>query len=155
MSTICVLVADSNCARIFEAESRKGSLLEQQTIVYPEARLPARELGADAPSSAFNSGGNYAGQSKHRIGNKTDIKKQQSLEFARDIVKQLKKTRMSHPFYSLVLIVPPKFLGTLRQELGDNLRNCISYELDKELTHMSAEEIRHHLPTILPLPVMV
>jgi len=153
MSAICVLVADNCRARIFDAASRTGSLRERQTILWPEARLRAREIGADAPSSSFNSSADHAGQSKHRTGDKSDIKNQQSIQFANDIVRQLKKSQKTHPFSSLILAAPPKFLGTLRQKLDDNLRDCISFELDKELTQLSADEIRNHLPKILPRQV--
>jgi protein required for attachment to host cells len=54
----------------------------------------------------------------------------------------------------LILIAPPKFLGTLRQKLDENLRNCISYEMDKELTNLTADEIRYHLPRVLPISEM-
>jgi protein required for attachment to host cells len=150
MSAICVLVADNSRARIFEALSRTDSLRERLTILCPEARLRACELGVDTPSSAFNSSGDITGQSKHRTGDKTDIKQQQSIGFASDIVKQLKQSRITHPFSSWILAAPPRFLGTLRKKLDDNLRDCISYELDKELTHLSAEDIRSHFPKILP-----
>jgi protein required for attachment to host cells len=150
MSAICVLVADNYRARIFEAESRKGNLRELQTILCPEARLFARELGTDTPSSALNSSANHTGQSRHRTGDKTDNKHQQSVQFASDIVSQLKKLQITHPFSNLILTAPPKFLGTLRKKLDNNLRNCISFELDKELTQLSADEIRDRLPVILP-----
>jgi protein required for attachment to host cells len=153
MSAICVLVADNCRARIFDAVSRTGSLRERQTILWPEARLHSQKIGADSRSSAFNSSADHAGQSKHRTGDKKDIKNQQAIQFANNIVRQLKQSQKTHPFSSLILAAPPKFLGTLRHKLDDNLRGCISFELDKELTHFSADKIRNHLPKILPRQV--
>ena len=150
MSAICVLVADNYHARIFEAVGHTGSLRERKTILCPEARLRARELGLDTSSSTFNSIGDNTSQSKHRTKDKMDIKQQQSIRFASDIVKQLQQSRKTNPFSSLILTAPPSFLGTLRKKLDGNLRDCISYELDKKLTHLSADDIRHHLPKILP-----
>jgi protein required for attachment to host cells len=150
MSFICVLVADNCRARIFDVASLTGSLIERKTILWLEASLRAREIDDDSPISAFNSSADNVGQRKHRTGDESGIKNQESILFANDIVKKLSQSQKTNPFCSLILAAPPKFLGTLKQKLDDNLRDCISFELDKELTQLSADEIRDHLTKILP-----
>ena len=151
MSTICVVVADNFRARIFETTSRTGSLNERQTLLYPEARLRVQDVNSDIPSAAFNSSADKNGQSRHHTSGKTDMRQQQSLRFASDIVKQLKRSQENCAFSSLILVAPSKFLGILRQQLDNNLEQSISYELHKELTQLDVDKIRAHLPIVLPI----
>jgi protein required for attachment to host cells len=61
--------------------------------------------------------------------------------FAKRIGDYLEKARTDHRFESLVLIAPPKFLGTLRKELGKEVRKLVAGEMPKGLSTLSAREL--------------
>lgn len=151
MHTSWILVADETRGRIFCAESRKGSINELEVLVHPEAKLSNQNLVSDA--SGLNRGGKH-GDGQHRLDEKSDLAQHHASQFAKDIVHRLHKARCEKKFSNLVIVSAPKFLGTLRKEINNGLKQHISYELDKDLTKLNADEIRQHLPSPLPITMI-
>ncbi|XKH61845.1 host attachment protein [Halomonas sediminis] len=50
----------------------------------------------------------------------------------------------------MIISATPRFLGLLRETLPEAVRKCLVLELHKDLTALSSEEIRAHLPERLP-----
>ncbi len=148
MSNILVVAADTTCARIFKASSSKGPLEEKDVLVHPENRLSEKDLISDRKGSTFSShGSGRSTYSKH-----TDTKDQGTKEFISEINDYLVRLEANNEFKQLIIIAAPKLLGTLKKQLNSGLQKCITYELNKNITKLNAEEIRSHLPKYLALP---
>jgi protein required for attachment to host cells len=67
-------------------------------------------------------------------------------DFARQFSQELETARQSGALQRLVLVAPPKFLGQLRAELQAPLEACVVNSVDKDYTHMAADEVAKHVP---------
>ena len=139
MSSI-VVVADSSCSRIFSRDASKNSLDEIETIVHPEARLHQQDLVSDSPGRNTSESGGHAYQ------NKTDPKQQETIDFAKRTARYLDEVRNRNKLDRLSILAAPAFLGELRKQLSEEIRERIVFELDKNLTRHSISDIQNHLP---------
>jgi len=145
MSNILVVAADSTCARIFKATSSKGPLEEKEVLVHPENRLSEKDLISDRKGSTFSShGSGRSSYSKH-----TDVKDQGTKEFINEINDCLMRLETNNEFKQLIIIAAPRLLGALKKQLNSGLQKRITYELNKNIAKLNADEIRTHLPKYL------
>jgi protein required for attachment to host cells len=145
MSNILVVAADTTCARIFKATSSKGPLEEKEVLVHPENRLSEKDLISDRKGSTFSShGSGRSSYSKH-----TDVKDQGTKEFINEINDCLMRLESNNEFKQLIIIAAPKLLGALKKQLNSGLQKRITYELNKNIAKLNADEIRLHLPKYL------
>lgn len=150
MSYTWVVVADSTRARIFDAESSSAALSEAEGLTSPEGRLHDRDMTSDLPGRSFDS--NKAG-GRHAMEPTTDPKHELAIEFARSIARHLDAARVKHDFEQLVIVAAPSFLGLLREQLNTACRKLVAFELNKNLVQQTPEEIRSHLPKLIPAVV--
>ena len=145
MKPTIIVVADSARARIFTADSDKSPLSEIETMAHPEGRLHDRDITSDLPGkdSAGDSSGGHAYQSE------TDPKKYELTEFAKRVADYLEKARNANKLSNLLIVAAPAFLGELRAHLTSETREKIVFELDKNITDHSLDDIRKHLPEFL------
>lgn len=141
MKPIVIVVADSTRARLFTTDSASSPLTEIETMAHPEGRLHDRDMTSDLPGK--NSGGDGSGG--HAYQSRTDPKKHELAAFAKRVADHLDKI----PASTLLLVAEPAFLGELRTHLSNATCEKIVFELDKNLTHHSPEDIRKHLPEFL------
>ena len=146
MKSTYVLVADSTHARLFSAESPSSQLIELETMNNPEGRLHDRDITSDIPGKINGS----SGAGGHAYEDETDPKEHLSVNFARRIAKYLEDGRNSRHFEQLLVVSAPAFLGELRSQFSSPLSKLVCFELAKNLTTHSNEEIRSHLPQYLP-----
>ncbi len=145
MSNILIVAADTTCARIFKATTSKGPLEEKEVLVHPENRLSEKDLISDRKGSTFSShGSGRSSYSKH-----TDTKDQGTKEFIKEINHYLMKLETNNEFKQLIIIAAPKLLGALKKQLNSGLQKRITYELNKNIAKLNADEIRMHLPKYL------
>lgn len=141
MSSIWVVAADTTRARVFSAETRNSSLVEQFDLVNPEARLHERDLTSDLSGRAANSAtgrsSSYGGDEKH--------KPESVRQFARLLADRLEHERARGTFKRLHIVAEPSFLGELRQALNDNTAAVVAGSVNKNLTRVSVDEIRSAL----------
>jgi len=142
MGSTWVLVADSSHARIFEAESSRGSLKELTDLIHPESRLHAQKLTSDLPGRTFDSNGH----GRHDLEERTDVKESEAINFARKINEYLEKSRIKGAFRRLVVAATPSFLGILRKTLNSNTSKMVTQEIDKNLVKLDIKDVRKHLP---------
>ena len=143
--TTWVVVADSSRGKIFVQDTHSSELLEQVDLVHPSARLRGVDLSSDRSgrhSGAF-------GQGSHLFDARTEAKEHEAESFAKEIAERLETGRTSGQFQKLVLMAPPKFLGELREQLGDEVRKLVVDEIAKDLVTHSAEEVRDKLRNVL------
>lgn len=142
MKSTWILVADSSRARVFTAETPSSPLQEINDLAHPAARMHEQRMTSDLPGK---DNGNI-GTGGHSYQDQTGPKEQGVIDFAKRISEYLEEGKNAHRFEQLLIISAPSFLGTLRNQLSAQTRNCICFELDKNITAHSAEDIRSHLP---------
>lgn len=143
--TTWVVVADSSRGKIYMQDKHSGDLQEQVDLVHPSARLHGVELTSDRSGRHVGA----FGQGSHLFDARTEAKDHEAETFAKEIAERLETGRTSGQFQKLVLMAPPKFLGELRKQLGDEVRKLVVEEIAKDLVTHSAEEVRDKLRDVL------
>ncbi|MGR9099595.1 MAG: host attachment protein [Gammaproteobacteria bacterium] len=146
MKASWILVADSCRARIFTADTPSSALREIEDFAHAEGRLHEQSMTSDLSGRDPGLGGTGG----HPYDDKTGPKKQEAVTFAKRIARHLDEAHNERKFDQLLVISEPSFLGKLRNEFSDQVRNVICFELDKNITQHNAGEIRRQLPEFLP-----
>ncbi|MCF7971364.1 MAG: host attachment protein [Methylococcaceae bacterium] len=139
MKPTWILVADSSRARFFVANSRT-ELQDIGELLHPEGRLHEHDMASDEPGRIASASGEHSYQ-KH-----ISPKEQEVINFAKSIASYVEEALNAYKFEQLMIIAEPKFLGNLRKQLPDKIQNTVSFELDKNITMLSKEEIIKYLP---------
>lgn len=145
MKLTWILVADSTRARIFTADTPSSPLEEIEDFSHAEGRLHDRDITSGLPGKIKS-----AGAGGHTFEQPTDPKKHEADVFALHIAKHLEEAHNINQFDQLLIVAGPAFLGLLRNHLPEQIKKLVRFELDKELTMLSAADIRQHLPPYLP-----
>lgn len=145
MKLTWILVADSTRARIFTADTPSSTLEEIEDFSHAEGRLHDREITSDLPGKIKSVGGGG-----HAFEQPTDPKKHEADNFAHRVAKYLEDAHNANRFEQLLIAAPPAFLGLLRNQLPEQIKKLVCFELDKEITRLNAADIRQHLPPYLP-----
>jgi len=145
MKLTWILVADSTRARIFTADTSASPLEEIESFSHTEGRLHDREITSDLPGKIKS-----AGAGGHTFEQPTDPKKHESDIFAHRVAQYLEDAHNANRFDQLLIVAAPSFLGLLRNHLPEQVKKQVRFELDKEITMLSAADIRQHLPQYLP-----
>jgi len=145
MKSIMIIVANSSRARIFSTDSPSSPLQEIETISHPEGRMHEQDMLSDSPGKMSGAGKG----SSHAFQDKTEPKQQEVIDFAKRISVYLESARTSEKIISLIIVAAPAFLGELRKHMSAELNEMVAFELDKNLTQHSIDDIRNHLPKYL------
>ncbi len=145
MKSTWILVADSTHARIFTAETPSSALVEIEGLTHAESRLHDQELTTDLPGKIKSADGGG-----HAFEQPTDPKRHEADNFAHYLTKLLEGAYIENKFEQLLIVAEPTFLGLLRNCLPDKIKKLVCFELDKNITMHSTEDIRKHLPAYLP-----
>ncbi|CUH39049.1 Protein required for attachment to host cells [Jannaschia seosinensis] len=94
-----------------------------------EANPPDREQSANVPGTTQESAAPGV-----RSYQETDFHELQKERFAKDLSDKLYKMAHSGDFDSLVIVAPPSVLGTLRDEMHQEVSDKVIGEIDKTLT---------------------
>ncbi len=145
MKLTWIVVANNSLARIFTAENESSPINEIETLTHLEGRLHDREMTSDLPGKIKGEGA-----VGHAFEQPTDPKKHEADQFAHLVAKHLEAAHNEHRFEQLLLVAEPSFLGLLRNHLSAQIKKLICFELDSNITTLTAAEIRTHLPEYLP-----
>ena len=140
MSNTWVLVAESSRAKIFRLNTITDSLEEIADLAHTESRMHEHDLTTDLPGSRVGSGGSH-----HHYDERSDVKQQEQLRFAKQVSEKLNKAWNNGEFSQLIVACPPAFLGTLRKVFNANVTQSIVQEIDKNLIQFTANQIMDHL----------
>lgn len=140
-----ILVADGAQARFFLNDGPGRGLTELTGEALRNDLKPSRDIDADRPGRAFDSGG----QGRHAMEPPTDSKRHAKRVFAARIADKLRKARNAGAFDRIVLVAAPTTLGDLRAELSKDVLALLHGELAKDLTHLKPHELRGHLGDML------
>lgn len=140
MKPTWVLVADSSRVRFFYVGD-SSALEEVEVFLHSESRMHEQDLVSDQqPGRIVGNTGAHAYQGH------ISPKEQEVINFARDIAQHLENAYHANKFDCLMIIAEPSFLGELRKQLSEQVQKIVSFELDKNITEHSVEDIRAHLP---------
>ncbi len=145
MNMSWVLVADKSHAKLYTMSSRASGLTLKQEWDHEASRKHEQELTSDLPGRAFD----RMGDARHAMSQSVDPKDNEAELFARQLITEMDKGRVSNAFKSLSLVAPPEFLGLLRKQCGSSLEQLVSDTVDKNLVFEDAETVRDHLPGAL------
>ena len=138
MKSTYILVADNVRARIFTADSPSSPLEEIEALAHTEGRLHDREMTSDLPGKIKGEGG-----VGHAFEQPTDPKKHEADNFAHRIADYLEEAHNERKFEQLLIIAEPSFLGLLRHQLTQKIREVVCFELDKNITTHDIKDIRN------------
>lgn len=134
-----ILVADGARARIVENNGPGKGLEPALNYEFAASHAPTRDIGADKP------GRGKGGGSHHVMDPKVNWHNFEKHLFADSMAKVLEKANNDHVFGALVLVAPAKVMGELRKKLSSGVKDKITAELGKDLTHLSLHELGQHL----------
>ena len=140
MSKLWVIVADQSKARFFTV-SDTSTLIEIKDLVQTQARRLEQDLTSDRPGRSFDS----KGKGSHAMGTQVEPSKQESIRFAKEVIETVRSAHNEGLCGRIFLVAGPPMLGLLRADLK-TLSGIEISELDKNLGHHDAVEIRKHLP---------
>lgn len=145
MKLTWIVVANNSLARFFTAETQSSPLTEIEALTHLEGRLHDREITSDLPGKIKGEGA-----VGHAFEQPTDPKKHEAENFAHTVAKHLEAAHNKHQFEQLLLVAEPSFLGLLRNQLSEQLKKLVCFELDSNIVTLNADDIRVHLPDFLP-----
>lgn len=143
--TTWIVVVDSGRGKIYVQDKHNSELQEEVDLVHPSARLRGVELSSDRPGKHVGA----FGQGQHVFDARTNVKDHEVEIFAKEIAERLETGRTSGQYQKLVLMAPPEFLGVLRGQLSDGVRELVVDEIAKDLVTHSSKEVRDKLQHIL------
>lgn len=139
-----LLVANSSIARLFKV-IKKQSLEEMKVLEHPESHLHTRDLVSDKMGRDFES----VGPARHSIEPHISPKQQEFINFAKQIARYLDEARLKGEYERLYLVAGPSLLGHLRHELSPSTAKLVQAEANKDITHLTPQEMVSHLPFLL------
>jgi protein required for attachment to host cells len=135
MTTTWIVAADESRARVLQVTDREQRFTEVENLTNPSARLQDRDIETDA-RGRFPGGNTWepqVGAVEH--GNEL---------FAKRVGDYLDQARQDNRYDQLVLVAPPKFLGTLRKELHKEVEKLVADELPKDLSWFNARDMERY-----------
>jgi len=141
MAKTWILVGDAARARIFAIEKEHGPWQLVEELDHPAGRARTSELVSDrAGRTRPGEQGARAPGMEHM-----DAAERESLRFAERLGAVLQQGHDDRSFDRLVVVAPPRFLGSLRSVLRDPVARQIAASLDKDYTHHDERELRRLL----------
>ena len=142
-----VVVADAARARIFLNSGPGKGLVSVEGEGLENEITRTNEAGTDRPGRVHD----RFGPGRHAMAPRVDWHEQQKESFAHDLASLLSEAGVRGDYDRLVLVAPPKTLGSLRQGLGKAASDRVTGELANDLTHLSERDLPKHLDSLLVL----
>lgn len=142
-----VLIADGARARIVYNDGVGRGLAPAfpNEFVAPASRVRTRDLGTDKPGRSFES----ADGSRHAMEPRTDRHREEKRQFAKSMARVLDQAAEKRAFNRLILVAPPKSLGSLRTAMKQKTRALVTAEIPKDLTNVSLHDLPRHLKNVM------
>src|SRR4051812_26654599 len=141
VKTAWILVAHRAGAAIYESHGAGLPLARVADIDNPAGRLKAIEVDSDRPGRAFD----RVGGGRHSMSVEDGVPEHLARAFVNQLAVRLERGRLDHAFERLVLVAPPKLLGSLRAALPEALRALLVAELPKDLARSDGDQVREAL----------
>jgi protein required for attachment to host cells len=135
-----VVVCDGGKALIMQNDGDAGGLELSVKETLSQPNEPDRELGTGKPGRTHASDG----MSGSAVG-ETDWHEQAEVEFLKQVASRLDLLVREKDARRIVLVAPPRALGTLRANLTPSTQAAITAELAKDYTNLPVGQIQQHL----------
>lgn len=142
-----VLVMDGTRAQIYQHVPPAKELRRINEENFTGPNLSSRHLEAHHPAHSFDSLGGQHQALEPSFHSSESLKYQ----FVRQVVDKVDKRQ--NDFDRLVLIAPPKILGSLRKELPTAVARKTVLEINKDLTQVSPVEVASYLQFFINPPL--
>ncbi len=135
-----VVVCDGAKALILQnaGDAELMNLQVRETLTQPNQ--PTRELGTDKPGRSYAPDG-LSGSAMEE----TNWQDQAEEAFLKDVAGKLDELVHEKAASRILLIAPPRALGTLRPNLSADAQAVISAEVAKDYTNLPIDQIERHL----------
>jgi protein required for attachment to host cells len=136
-----ILVGDGSRAVFFK---NRGTVVKPNLVVehmFEQQNPATREQGTDRPGR--RAGGDS--QTMRSAMEETDWHQLAEERFASEIAAALYRSAHANEFQRLIIVAPPKVLGTLRKSLHKEVLDRVEAEVPKELASYSLPRIRTEL----------
>lgn len=147
MAKAWILVAHEAGARLFESPGPGKGITCIEEIEHPEGRARDRELVSDRPGRSFRK--NSGDPRRASMGESGGPHEQAVADFGRALAQKLQQGRVENRFGRLVLVAPPKFLGTLRSSLDSATGQLVVGSLDKDLASAKEADLVERLGEVI------
>lgn len=139
--TTWILVTDASRARLFAGQKKNQPWELLQTLTHPESREREQDLVTDRPGHNQQSGSYH----HSRMEPPTSPKEIEHGLFAKELAHLLEKGLQNHSYHNLLIVAAPRFLGMLRDALGEQVKKHIHTTIDKDYTHLSNADLQERL----------
>lgn len=141
MGRTWIVLGHRTGVRILESRGPGSDLATVRETPFPWAHLQGKDFVTDRPGRKPHPG---------MPGRRAAMVREDPLEhyvelFAKQVADALEKDRVSGNFDRLVLVSEPRFLGTLRERLGDQTKRMVAATLAKDLAEHEPAQIRRSL----------
>ncbi len=133
-------VLANRTAAVFYEDLPDQPFLFVDRMKNPKGHLTEGQLDSDRPGSNVSSAG--AGTIHHGTDRRFHHHEQVAATFARNIAMKLQTLKSEKKFDELIIVAEPHFLGLLRNELSQEVRSLVSFEVNREYIEGSDLEMR-------------
>jgi protein required for attachment to host cells len=135
-----VVVCDGAKALILQnaGDAELMNLQVHETLTQPNE--PDREIGAGKPGRSHAADG----QSRSAV-EEVDFHDQAEDQFLKEVAGKLDELVHQKNAKRIVLVAPPKALGSIRPNLSSDVQAAITAEVAKDLTNFPVDQIERHL----------
>lgn len=140
-----VVVADESRATVYARDSYSGPLRKLQSFANEAARMKTEDLISDRGGRSFDS----HGQGRHAmVSERSDPHDQFATTFAKELTEFIAKDAHRGTCRGFALIAPPRFLGVLRREAAQQLKEEPYASIDKDVVGEATSVIEKLLAEI-------
>lgn len=148
MKSTLIVSADRGRARMFLETGPNAPLQELDSLVSPAARTHTSEeytdkLGIKAAGKSIHNTGGALPNSQYEPQQTPD--EHETELFAKEVCAYVLKSRQEGRFDQLALVAAPGFLGELRNWLDPQLKNLVSYEINKDYSYSNGQQLREQI----------
>ena len=131
-----LVVADGGKALILEnvGDQKFPNLRMKETFEHNDSKTS--DIGTDKPGRSISSVG-----SARSAMEQTDWHEQEEQRFLGRLAARLDKAVLGGEVKNLILIAPPRAIGTLRKAISSHVREAIHTEIEKDYVKMPLNEI--------------
>jgi protein required for attachment to host cells len=149
MNTVWILVCDSARGRLFESRGNHPSWELLEVLSHSESRSKTGELVGDHAGQRSSQGPSVH---HNALAPSSFPKEVEKGHFVHTLATMLDQAMRSNRFDRWVLVAPPHFIGMLKHELSPMLRKHLLASVDKDLTHIDAQELAERLRDTVRIP---
>jgi protein required for attachment to host cells len=142
-----IIVADGSRARFLANDGPGKGLHAAIAGEFHHDLPPTRDLGTEKPGRIAS----RANTGRSAIQPHVDWHQFEKEKFSQEMANLLNDAAEKKSFDDLIIVAPPRTLGTLRHALSANTSERIRAEIPKDLTQVPLREMPGHLKDVIAL----